>query len=285
MRKLVFAILLFLGCVQANIAQNQIQKFLEKLELDIRRVDADSIRAEIDKQPYFSLFRDSYFIGGIPIGKTPTLQNSDVKFQISIQQRITKSKLPFDTYLYVQYTQKCLWNVLEKSMPMREMNYNPGVGLGHLIIHKGNYIGKSYLMLEHESNGKDSINSRSWNKLTLCASFLVNKNWETQLKIWAPIIDGENNKDILRYNGIFQIGSTYRSDSKRFHASLLLTKRSSRMSFNTQAELSFKINERENQYFFVQYYNGYGENLLEYNQFKSMLRVGFVIKPTDFSFF
>lgn len=261
----------------------RIQEFLENHP--IRYYDADSIRMELDKRPYFTLFRDNYFIGGIPIGYTPTTSNSDVKFQLSIQQRLTRSKLPFDSYLFIQYTQKAMWNVLQNSMPMRDMNFNPGIGFGHLIVHKGNYIGKGYLMLEHESNGKDSIQSRSWNKLTLCASFMVNNNWETQLRIWAPIIDGENNKDILRYNGFFQVGATYRTENRRMHASLLFTKRSSKMSFNTQAEISFKIKEKENQYLFAQYYNGYGENLLEYNQFRSILRIGFVIKPSDFSFF
>ncbi|MDE5957361.1 MAG: phospholipase A, partial [Muribaculaceae bacterium] len=31
------------------------------------------------------------------------------------------------------------------------------------------------------------------------------------------------------------------------------------------------------------YYNGYGENLLDYNQFHSRLRVGLVFKPHLFS--
>ncbi|MDF9829082.1 phospholipase A [Parabacteroides sp. PF5-6] len=251
----------------------------------IRYYNADSVRAELDKRPYFTLFRDNYFVGGVPLGKEPTTTNSDVKFQISISQRITKSQLPFDTYLFVQYTQKAFWNVFQKSMPMRDMNFNPGIGLGHLIVYKDNYIGKGYLMVEHESNGKDSIFSRSWNKVTLCASVMINQNWETQFRIWAPIVDSDNNRDLLKYAGIVQLGSTYRSNNRRFNASVLFTKRNSKMSFNTQVELSYKFNARENQYLFLQYYNGYAENLLEYNQYKNIIRLGFVIKPQDFSFF
>ena len=134
--------------------------------------NADSIRAILDKSPYFTLFKDNYFIGGIPIGNKPTARNSDVKFQLSIAQRLTKSKLPFDTYLFLQYTQKAFWNVFQESLPMRDLNFNPGIGLGHLIVHKNKYIGKGYLMVEHESNGKDSIFSRSWNKITLAAAVL-----------------------------------------------------------------------------------------------------------------
>ena len=247
--------------------------------------NADSVRAILDKHPYFSLFKDNYFIGGIPIGEKITSRNSDVKFQISVSQRLTKSKLPFDSYLFLQYTQKAFWNVFQASLPMRDLNFNPGIGLGHLIIRKNKYIGKAYVMVEHESNGRDSSENRSWNKLTLGAAVLLNKNWEVQFKGWIPVIDGKENDDILKYNGIFQVAANYRTDNRRLNLGLILTKRLTWFSFNTQVELSYKFNNNENQYFFVQYYNGYGENLLEYNQFKSILRVGFVIKPQDFSLY
>ena len=60
------------------------------------RWTADSIRHELDK--------DTYFVGGTVLGGKPTQYNSDVKFQISFQQRLTKSVLPFHTYLYLFYT-------------------------------------------------------------------------------------------------------------------------------------------------------------------------------------
>ena len=78
----------------------------EKNEAVKVKYNADSVRAELDKMPYFTLFRDNYFSGGIPLGTKPTGHNSDVKFQLSISQRLTKSKLPFDSYLFIQYTQK-----------------------------------------------------------------------------------------------------------------------------------------------------------------------------------
>lgn len=247
--------------------------------------NADSVRAILDKMPYFTLFKDNYFIGGTTIGKKPTADNSDVKFQLSISQRLTKSKLPFDTYLFIQYTQKAFWNVFQNSLPMRDLNFNPGIGLGHLIIRENKYIGKSYLMLEHESNGRDSIDSRSWNKLSLALALMINKNWEMQFSTWVPFVDGANNKDLLKYKGIFQLAGNYRTNNRRFNCGLILTKRKTWLSFNTQLEVSYKFNNKENQYFFLQYYNGYGENLLDYNKFKSMLRIGFVIKPQDFSIY
>ena len=276
-------IILVCMCFFVSLSWGQI---LEEKNVDVKvRYNADSVRAVLDKMPYFTLFRDNYFSGGIPLGTKPTGHNSDVKFQLSISQRLTKSKLPFDSYLFIQYTQKAFWDVFRESLPMRDLNFNPGIGLGHLIIRHNKYIGKAYLMLEHESNGRDSIDSRSWNKITLSCALVLNDNWETQFKTWIPIIDGENNKDILKYNGIFQFAVNYRTCNKRLQIGALITQRKAWFGFNTQLELSYKFNKRENQFCFIQYYNGYGENLLEYNQYKNMLRVGFVIKPQDFSLY
>ena len=300
MKRFVFVVFLSVLCLSA-FSQNLKEKYLDSAQkvrdkyLDSaqkakdkylsERYNADSVRAELDKRPYFTLFKDNYFVGGIPLGTKPTGANSDVKFQLSISQRLTKSRLPFDTYLFIQYTQKAFWNVFQESLPMRDLNFNPGIGLGHLIVHKNKYIGKAYLMLEHESNGKDSINSRSWNKVSFFGSVILNKNWELQAKTWIPIIDSDNNRDILKYNGIFQIGLNYRTDNQRLQCGAIFTQRKAWFGFNTQIEVSYKFNERENQYLFVQVYNGYGENLLEYNKYKNMIRVGFVIKPKDFSIY
>lgn len=244
----------------------------------------DSVRAVLDKRPYFTLFKDNYFIGGTTIGHRPTSKNSDVKFQLSISQRLTKSKLPFDTYLFLMYTQKAFWNVFQKSFPMYDLNFNPGIGFAHLIVHKDKYIGKAYLMFEHESNGRDSTDSRSWNKVTFSGSLLINKNWEAQVKAWIPIVDGHNNRNIVKYCGYMQLAANYMTDNRLFSAAAIVTKRGGwNFNFNTTVELSYKFNRNENQYLFLQYYNGYGEGLLDYNRFHSMLRIGIVIKPQDFS--
>lgn len=274
-------IVIFLICFLLNSPL-----FAQVLETNpVAAYNADSVREVLDKMPYFTLFKDNYFIGGTTIGHKPTAANSDVKFQLSIAQRLTKSKLPFDTYLFIQYTQKAFWNVFQESLPMRDLNFNPGIGLGHLIIRHNKFIGKGYLMLEHESNGKDSTASRSWNRISMAADVVLTKNWEVQFQTWIPIVDGKYNKDLLKYKGIFQMAGNFRTDNRRFNCALILTKRKTWWSFNTQVELSYKFNNNENQYFFLQYYNGYGENLLEYNKFKSMLRIGFVIKPQDFSIY
>ena len=246
--------------------------------------DADSLRREFDKRPYFGLYKDNYFAFGTSIGDKPSVKNTNVKFQISISQRLTKSTLPWNTYLYLFYSQKCFWNVLEESMPMTDLNFNPGFGIAKPFFVRGRFIGE--LMAEHESNGKDGDNSRSWNKVSLAANVFLSPNLVVHGKTWIPIIDGQNNKDILNYCGIYQVGISLRTNDNKIGFSTLLTKRRGwNLNYNTLVELSYRFNNNQNQYFFLQYYNGYGEGLLEYNKFHSQLRAGIVIKPHLFSDF
>jgi len=249
-----------------------------------KKIDVDSLRRDFDNRPYFGLYKDNYFIFGPAIGQKITRENTNVKFQISVSQRLTRSVLPLGTYLYLFYTQKVFWNVLENSMPMTDLNFNPGIGLAKPLFVKNRFIGKVIFCLEHESNGRDGDASRSWNKISLGANIMVDPNIIVHGKFWIPIIDGGNNKDILDYCGIYQVGLQMFSNNRRFTGSVVLTKRRGwRLNYNTTVEFAMRLWKRDNQYLFIQYYNGYGEGLLEYNKFHSQLRVGLVIKPRLFS--
>lgn len=279
MRSRVLSLLLAVVLVSAVSTHAQI------LSLEGKPYDVDSVKKDFENQPYFGLYKDNYFIFG-PSLNHPDKTNTNIKFQISIAQRITKSVLPWGTYLYLFYSQKCFWNVLENSMPMTDLNFNPGVGLTKPLYVKNRFIGKLTLLLEHESNGRDSIQSRSWNKVSLAGNIMIDRCLMVHGKIWAPIIDGMNNKDILHYCGIYQIGMTVSSRNQRLQGSVLLTKRLGNFfNYNTVLELSYRFFNRDNQYFFLQYYNGYGEGLLDYKVFKNQIRVGIVIKPKIFSEF
>ena len=167
---------------------------------------------------------------------------------------------------------------------MTDLNFNPGIGLAKHLFVKNRYIGKLLLLAEHESNGRDGTASRSWNKISLGASIMIDPNFIVHGKVWLPIIDGLQNKDILNYCGIYQIGTSFSTINKRFGASVILTKRKGwELNYNTIVELNYKIFPRDNQYLFLQYYNGYGEGLLAFKEFHSQLRVGIVIKPQLFS--
>lgn len=250
-------------------------------------VNTDSLRrAFADTHYYFGLYKDNYFIFGPSISHRPTSENTNVKFQISIAQKLTKSTLPWGTYLYLFYSQKLFWNVLQNSMPMTDLNFNPGIGLTKPLFIKDRFIGKVTVMLEHESNGRDAEASRSWERLTFAGSIMVDPNFVVYGKFWIPFIDGVNNKDILKYCGIFQVGWSMYSSNRKWSSSVTLVKRTDGIfNYNFIVECAYRFSTKSNQYLFAQLYSGYGEGLLDYKQYHNQLRVGIVIKPTLFSDF
>ena len=247
-------------------------------------IDTDSVRRAFDDGPYFGLYKDNYFIFGCPVGQPVRRDNTNIKFQISIAQRLTRSTLPGGTYLFLFYSQKCFWNVLENSLPMTDLNFNPGIGLTKPLFVKGRFVGKLNFILEHESNGRDGTASRSWNKISVGGSIMIDPQIVVHGKIWIPIIDGVENKDILDYCGIYQVGTSFNSQNGRFGLAVNLVKRKGwKLNYNTTVEFNYRIFKRDNQFLFLLYYNGYGEGLLAYKEFHTMLRVGLVIKPRLFS--
>lgn len=246
----------------------------------------DSLKKELDYGPYYGLYKDNYFTVGTDPTRKPTALNSDVKFQISFMFRLTEATLPWNSFLFVMYTQKTFWNVFQESLPMRDINFNPGIGWTKPFFAKDRYVGKMTILLEHESNGRDGEASRSWNKVSLCASTMVDEWLMVHAKYWIPIIDGGNNKDILKYSGIFQGGFVVNTPNKEWSWGLTWVKRKGwNLNFNTVWEMSWRVYDKMNLNLYLQYYNGYGENLLDYNQFHSRLRVGIVFKPKFFSEF
>lgn len=247
-------------------------------------VNSDSIREAFDSGPYFGLYKDNYFIFGCPVGQHIGTNNTNIKFQISIAQRLTKSTLPFGTYLFLFYSQKCFWNVLENSMPMTDLNFNPGIGLTKPLFVRNRFVGKINLIAEHESNGRNGTASRSWNKVSISGNIMIDPQLCVHAKFWLPIIDGMENKDILNYCGIYQMGTSFTTRNERFGAAVTLVKRKGwRLNYNTIIELNYRIFKRDNQYLFLQYYNGYGEGLLAFREFHSTVRIGLGIKPRLFS--
>ncbi len=246
--------------------------------------NTDSIKKSMDIGPFFGLYKDNYFAIGTDPFHTPNKYNSGIKFQISISQRLTNATLPWGTYVYLFFSQKVFWEVFQNSMPMSDLNFNPGIGWTKPFFVKDRYCGKLTLILEHESNGRDGEASRSWNKVSLAGSAYVTDWLGVHAKYWIPIVDGMNNKDILRYSGIFQMGFQLNSKDRKFTLGATFVKRQGwNFNWNTSIQAGWRIHKESNQYLFFDFYNGYGEGLLAYNQFHTRLRFGILIRPNFFS--
>lgn len=243
-----------------------------------REVSEEEISYLLDRQPSFGMYKDNYFISGIPTNKEISKYTADAKFQISFQQRLTKAILPFNTFLMLTYTQKSFWSIYENSSPFADNNYNPGIAFMKPLVFKNQLKGMGSFAFEHESNGKDSINSRSWNYFVLSFSYFFNTCFSIQSKVWAGWLC-EENADLFHYRGYGLVAFNYRSVHDRIWISTIINPRKKLGNFNTQIEINLRLASKANQYLFIQYYNGYGEGLLEYSQYRSMLRLGLCIKP------
>lgn len=247
--------------------------------------DNDSIRTQIDHDPAFGIYKDNYFVTGSSFNGGVNKNNSDAKFQISLRYRLIQGVLPYNTYLFISYTQKSFWDIYRKSKPFSESNYNPTIGLGNLICRQGKAVGLALLQYEHESNGRDSIWSRSWNRISLMGQLFFTKNWAMEVKLWIPL-SLEDNPDIVRYKGYGLVAGSYISDNDRFRVSACITKRGGwNLNANTELEVAWQACRKINLFLTLQYYNGFGEGMLHYNKYRNMFRIGLAIKPRHISIF
>jgi len=193
------------------------------------QISEEEILDLFDRQPSFGIYKDNYIISGIPTNKTINKHTSDIKFQISVRQKITKTNLPFNTFLMLTYTQKSFWNVFDKSSPFKDSNYNPGLIIGKPLINKNGLIGAVSIALEHESNGKDSLDSRGWNYAVLSGMYFFNSCFSVQGKLWAgfldqgePELEGGGNPDLYKYRGYGLIAFNYRSLNDKLWVSAII---------------------------------------------------------------
>ena len=248
-------------------------------------VDEEEVLKIIDALPAFGVFKDTYFTTGIPLNQTINRNTADALFQISIRHRLTKSRLPFNTFLYLTYTQKSFWDIYADSAPFRDSNYNPAIGLGKYIIHDNKFKGTAFLEIEHESNGRDGEESRSWNMISLSAKYFFNLQLSFGVKVWIPIVDGDHNKDLIDYRGIGTLSVNYITKDAKWWLSAELNPRKGWGNMNTVATAGFKVSRNANQYIYARFYNGRGDSLLDYNRYDMNIRVGFCIKPDFGSIF
>jgi Outer membrane phospholipase A len=239
----------------------------------------------LDKYPAFAVYRDTYFMTGIPLNEKITNTSADAAFQVSIRHRLTKTVLPLKTFAYLTYTQKSFWDIYAESSPFRDTNYNPGIGLGKTLFLKNRVVGAAFFQIKHESNGQDGDKSRSWNYLSFSAKYYFNPRFNISGELWAPFVDGGNNRDLIDYKGLGNFIINYTSYKHKWWLSAELNPRKGLGNINTILTASFRMSEKSNLYLYGRYFNGYGESLLDYNRYTASIRFGICIKPDFYSIY
>ncbi len=235
--------------------------------------------AYIKSLPAFTMYGDNYFVSGTSLKKGGfTHKTSDVKFQIGFKQRLKNVAFPLGIFPFLSYKQKSFWNVFEESAPFRETNYNPAIGLIKLFVKNKKITDIVWLSFEHESNGRNEENSRSWNFFSLTYLKPFGKKWQFLAKVWLPIGDLSDNPDIISYRGYGSFGVNYKASENIFMDIHLQPAFKNKLTGFVKATASFKVSKNRNQFLYIQYFGGYSEDLINYNKNSSNIRVGIVLK-------
>jgi len=243
------------------------------------REDTTATRAPV-QSPRFSTYKENYFL------LTTIDQYSQTKFQFSLKYRL------FDgTGFYFGYTQKSFWNAWGSPLTsaLRETNFNPEF-LYDFAESPFWILPPVTLGLEHESNGKDGLDARSWNRAYVQWKTLSSDSVAAvRLKSWVPFMIVAGNPDILNYLGYtdfeFDWNLLHRPELLSFQidvrkgANLDLTRSSVLIGFVIKPFelLDWKSLSVLNGSFYFQYFNGYGESLENYNVPLHGLRAGFIV--------
>lgn len=116
--------------------------------------------------------------------------------------------------LYLGYSQIMFWQFWAESQPFYDLNYNPELFYRfHFTKDMNNDVGLDLGILEHESNGVDGPNTRSWNRSYLrffqTWSFESGLKFYINLKAWIPYFMDPTNLDIAKYRGLVELNVTW----------------------------------------------------------------------------
>ncbi|SIS48598.1 phospholipase A1 [Zobellia uliginosa] len=254
-------------------------------DLSAQALTRQEVRDTMQHIPWFTIHKDNYFITGVPSNKPINSSTADAKYQISFKQIITRSMLPWETYLYLTYSQKAFWDIYKDSYPFKEINFNPTIGVGKAFYDSDDRIkGLASLVFEHESNGRDSIFSRSWNRLSLQYSTLLSERTMLHVKAWLPYGYKSGNPDLIDYVGLGEVSLSHDFIRDRLIFEVKLRKGlSNDFKGMIRSRLHYRpFKHSSNQYIMLEWFSGHSENLIDYKQYHSMLRIGYVIKTNEF---
>ena len=209
------------------------------------------------------------------------LQDVEVKFQLSLQLPLARDIIAGNGDLYVAYTQVSVWQAYNSdySSPFRDTNYEPE---GYLSFDTDcDLLGLRLRIVQcgfvHQSNGRADLLSRSWNRIY--ANFILERgNFACSLKPWWRIPESEeedNNPRIENFYGYGEFRAAYKWREQVFAA---LLRNNFKLEGNKGAlELNWAFPLAGQLKGFVQFFTGYGETLLDYDETDERIGIGLLL--------
>ena len=237
---------------------------------------------QIYKQNYFLFYSHSSQPNNTPTSPNPKdqvpfsypLDNKEMKFQISIKGHLLGGNRHT---LWFGYTQLSFWQFYDHthSSPFRESNYAPELIYsyrpGNLLPGLGvttSFLNAGFL---HQSNGQALPMHRGWNRFYIQAGLEHDFGDSGRLALlprwWKRIVEGtltnDDNPDITQYLGHGDIEARYYYGHGVFSAVAMIHSLQLDLAMPMPQLLGVQI---QNINLHLQYFDGYGESLIDYNQ-------------------
>ena len=202
-------------------------------------------------------------------------KREELKFQFSFKLPVIKFQ---SSNLFFAYTQKSYLQIYdaENSRPIRESNYNPEV-----FYRFGSRSFFTDLGYEHESNGKEEPESRSWDRTYLKLHF-VSKFFKLSVKTWHITDEDrygvdyiERDKSMEYYYGKWELEWAALINGTIFK-SLVRYNDDTYKGF-TESKILWKLGG--DFYWGFVYTKGYGSSLRNYNLNDETYGLGILINP------
>ena len=207
---------------------------------------------------------------------TVNLNSVEAKFQISLKSKLWQGIFGDYGDLWAGFTQTAYWQIYNReiSRPFRELNYEPELMLVFPV--KLKILGFNLRLLgggfNHESNGKELPQSRSWNRIMFNAA-LERDGWQINILPWIRIPDtkDDQNPEISNYIGRAEINVAYQFKKQVVYGVI-------KQPFNSLNRGSLQLNYvfpvKANLRFHLQLFTGYGETLIDYNHKQTTIGLG-----------
>ncbi|MDH5327819.1 MAG: phospholipase A [Gammaproteobacteria bacterium] len=258
---------------------------LSRCELSVYRGDELETRLNSEKQTvvllpgskvdYFVPYKQNYIALGARNDNSTI--DRDGKIQVSMKHTLYddgQAKKLFKEKFYMGYSFKTVWRVWEPSSPFEDHNFDlelfycsDDANCDSLNQQLAGFQHRYYVGLEHESNGRDGTDSRSWNR-----GYFRWLTWQGRhaysAKLWYVGQHGKNNEDIEDYLGYSQLQYDYRGD----HIISAMANVGPRG--NVLLDWAKKSGKTATLHYYAQLFGGYGESLLYYNEKRYAFRIG-----------
>lgn len=229
-----------------------------------------------------SFYEPMFFVAGPGIDANAQI---NLSFKLRLYEPADQSSRRFFDNLYLGYTQSSFWDLSSDSKPFLDTSYMPG--LFYYVPHTDWRVGGHAVGVaagyEHESNGKDEADSRSIDMLFVRPYFTFGDTSDFYFTFSPKLyvyVEKSENPDIAKYRGYGDFRFTYGKNDD-WQVAWSLRKGTQSNAFSSDLQGTYPLNRLLpglSGYLMLQYFTGYGETLLNYDQREPWsLRFGYAI--------